>query len=966
MDDDAEDDTDEGMDEEDEGDEDDEDDEHMDEDEVEGLYRGQNDRFPQARMPSNSRHSQSVVSRNGITQDLLNPQIVQPGAKQSQYDLLSIAKGLTPNMDRAPLREPDEVILGTERLLEKLHESILSGDPEKRNDVLGEISQELISLWQTSSPVLVPGQRDPLSGQSRTSLHLPLANRLASLLLSIHHPSPITQRARQSSYSLVHTTSDPRYFTPIPKVLLDWLKKNNQTISEIALVLREQEGYSANEYFWDAVWASAARGDFSDTLKLLKGANFSVAATAAQDGLGEDGYRGDHLYNTNQVIQAAIDLIGECPAAASEDWDVKGNDWDIFRQRVHFALKDLQEFAEGESSNRHSFSHSFQASHFGLSQSQNSLNLSVASRKAESRVPWTIYESLTRLYKQLMGVEEDVIAAAADWIEAVVFLTVWWNGEEADGASGSLAVSHRSLARSQRVRTSDITPVKAYCERLAASLAAVVERGEEGLDINTTDNFDIGLACIFDDNIEGALQILRGWSPVVASAVAEVASSGDWFRRADGILDQFDEGDLMVLSYNEDQRMSLSKDDLLMDYANQLAAKDQVTSRDGKTSREGWELAIQVLDRLDVRQVADVWIGDTLDKLELSSPERVDKITQFCYSMGLSKHAQKIALVCSPRATIMIPLTYFQAYAEELRNNTQNYGDTLLYYARAHEAAKIQEVLRVLVAHCLVKSIAYPPLAQLDESLRALITSPKQTLTNLATHDPEGAELLSNYLSGYATIRKFYDLRDEGILASEGQKPAHRPMVRKRAAAHALMVIISSAASSIRGGLYDPDIETVVQVDVLLPLLGEALLFVNQDKRTLTLKNLYSLLAAVEDLDTAPSMIRAQCEEVLSTTLAAAHEGRASDSRSLNKSTSNLTTASSQYSLIGSTDFSSAGAPSMEGSAVLVKGGSVDDAKRAWDWRKGFSKKTTGRDVIRLLRLGIAKETARAFAEGEV
>jgi hypothetical protein len=62
----------------------------------------------------------------------------------------------------------------------------------------------------------------------------------------------------------------------------------------------------------------------------------------------------------------------------------------------------------------------------------------------------------------------------------------------------------------------------------------------------------------------------------------------------------------------------------------------------------------------------------------------------------------------------------------------------------------------------------------------------------------------------------------------DGGKPAHRPLARKRAAANALMVIIASAASSIRGGLYDPEIETVVQVDVLLPLLGEALVFVNR------------------------------------------------------------------------------------------------------------------------------------------
>lgn len=244
-------------------------------------------------------------------------------------------------------------------------------------------------------------------------------------------------------------------------------------------------------------------------------------------------------------------------------------------------------------------------------------------------------------------------------------------------------------------------------------------------------------------------------------------------------------------------------------------------------------------------------------------------------------------------------------------------------------------------------------------------------MTQLARQDSEAAALLSTHLSGYATIRKFYDLRDEEVFLKGDEKPTQRPLARRHAAANSLIVIISSAASSIRGGLYDPEVETVVQVDVLLPLLGEALVFLNQRKRTLTLSHLYSLLAAIEDLDTSPSMIRTQCEEVLSTTLLSAHDHNSSqnlpNSRSLlQKSTSNLTTASSQFSLIGSVDFGSADAQSTESSAVLVKGGHVDDVKRGWDWRKGFSKVAKGADLIRVLRLGIAREIGRAFAEGEV
>jgi hypothetical protein len=175
-----------------------------------------------------------------------------------------------------------------------------------------------------------------------------------------------------------------------------------------------------------------------------------------------------------------------------------------------------------------------------------------------------------------------------------------------------------------------------------------------------------------------------------------------------------------------------------------------------------------------------------------------------------------------------VSLLIFQKYADHLSKNTQNYGDTLMYYARAHNATKIQEVLQILVSHCLVKSMAYPPFADLDGRLKSLIASPKQTLTQLARTDSEAAQLLANNLSGYATIRKFYDLRDEEVLLKPGEKPAHRPMARKGAAAEALIVIIESAASSIRGGLYDPTVETIVQVDILLCLFGEILVFVNR------------------------------------------------------------------------------------------------------------------------------------------
>lgn len=36
-----------------------------------------------------------------------------------------------------------------------------------------------------------------------------------------------------------------------------------------------------------------------------------------------------------------------------------------------------------------------------------------------------------------------------------------------------------------------------------------------------------------------------------------------------------------------------------------------------------------------------------------------------------------------------------------------------------------------------------------------------------------------------------------------------------------------------------------------------------------------------------------------------------------------------------------------------------EDRKRGWDWRKGLAEDAKGEDVLRILRLGLAKDIAR-------
>ena len=117
----------------------------------------------------------------------------------------------------------------------------------------------------------------------------------------------------------------------------------------------------------------------------------------------------------------------------------------------------------------------------------------------------------------------------------------------------------------------------------------------------------------------------------------------------------------------------------------------------------------------------------------------------------------------------------------------------------------------------------------MDTNLNALVFSPQESLEQLRLLDPGAAEMLHTSLTGYATLRRFYDLRDDAEAPKDGQQPRLRPLARKRAAVNALIALVSSAAESIQGGLYDKDSEAVIRVDGLLTLLGEATVFVNRE-----------------------------------------------------------------------------------------------------------------------------------------
>jgi hypothetical protein len=280
------------------------------------------------------------------------------------------------------------------------------------------------------------------------------------------------------------------------------------------------------------------------------------------------------------------------------------------------------------------------------------------------------------------------------------------------------------------------------------------------------------------------------------------------------------------------------------------------------------------------------------------------------------------------------------------------------YYALAHKSEKVRDVLDLLISYSLVQSTAFPPASELDEYLKKVISSPKSALVELSRIDVPAAELLRNSLSGYATLRKFYDLRDEQVLSLSNSKLAPTGVpARKREAAVALFAVITSSSDNIRGGLYDEERGAVVSVDFLLALLGEALPLVNQKDFPLTVSQIQTLLRAIEDVQTVGPRVFNACSEFLQTVLASAQGLKGSaPSDMLRKSTSNISGGGS-FSMVGSSMLASQMKQSMGGSGVLVKG----NIKRGWDWRKGASANMKAEDLLRILRLALARALADAW-----
>lgn len=261
-----------------------------------------------------------------------------------------------------------------------------------------------------------------------------------------------------------------------------------------------------------------------------------------------------------------------------------------------------------------------------------------------------------------------------------------------------------------------------------------------------------------------------------------------------------------------------------------------------------------------------------------------------------------------------------------------------------------------------------PPQELLDPHLASLLSTQRTVLLELARTDTEAAQLLSRWVSGYAMLRRFYEIRDQDFSATI--LTVMRKMgalERKREASKVLVAVIEAAADCIKGGLFDPEIESVVPVEGVLVLLGEVLPLLGNggsygQGRVFTYKQVLGLMSVVEDFEQVSGRIQDGASGLLSASMGA-YRG----------DTGNGKMTKSRSDMAGSRSLGGSGSWEMlaESSFVMLQSSEDKDdvleIERGWDWRKGLDAVAAtgasvgGKEVLTLLRAALAREVAQCW-----
>ena len=616
--------------------------------------------------------------------------------------MAEIARRVAREEGEAQVPGSDEVVLRTEAILADLHHAVQTTTSTRQAEVVLDASAHLSKLWST--PAQTKTRSGGIGPESDDSLAK--ASYLASLLLQLHHPHAATPQSKSRS-----SHAEP---LATPLALLNWLKTHHTPLpDDYPEVSQHRPSPSAHESFWDICGSELLRGNFARVVRLLTDAGFENAVTALDDGGQVAGYHGKQLENVEIVVEDFVRVVGSCPAVTDADWDVRDAEWAAFRLRVRRAMRQLEEFNKGDNDTEGVVNNDAETNIFARSSAfaaSANASISASTHRAFARVPWTVYENLKTLYGVLLGGEE-ILDFAQDWVEATILLTVWWDGEEAQSTYGreSLRASRGQAFTTSGVaigrREVDVAPLAAYRKRLGRCFRLVTQEigvEEPSFQPDSLDLIQVGLGCIFEDATEAVVALLRTWDRSVGAAVVEVAEAGGWLPGSHAASmaglqrNGFSSEDLMVLSLGPEFRQSqqmmpggemtkagiLDREALLTGYATLLASRDVFTSSDGRLGREGWDLAVSVLGRVDSSAARDE-VEAILQALPLESEARVERILSVCDAMGSEAGmGRAVAEVRHPFLSLSCPSSHVSTALFKVYQ--ANYLPALCRHSRLH------------------------------------------------------------------------------------------------------------------------------------------------------------------------------------------------------------------------------------------------------------------------------------------
>ncbi|PMB71434.1 hypothetical protein BM221_001523 [Beauveria bassiana] len=830
--------------------------------------------------------------------------------RKTEFRFGTIARDFYTSQDAATLIEPTDLIVKNEELVSRLYNDGVGAeeDVDVMDDSLATISHDLLQLWEDHIDTLPPPEGEDYAsvGPGVQAQPFEKAMFVANLILRMHHT--------RSNHNGKHEK-----IPPLPETLFLWMHDSHNLFPD---QIRESNQYkpspACHRLFWQTLRNNLLRGNVAQASGLLRNAGWEHMHKGTH---GEKAYTGKALDNVRRFAAATCEILDQCPGA-SGDWDIWNSAWTLFRVHAKGSLDRLTLFAEGRGVQMDAFEGGFDDS---------AQYMSTMAKEASSQLPWDIYEHLQTVYGIVLGQHDAILETAQDWCEATVGLFGWWDDSTQRRKNLRITQSGFNAPTTSRFGASDD-----YLDRLSAAFHKVIQ---SDLNPNTMDPVEVAIASAFEGNITAVIGCLRIWSLPVASACAEIASLGEWLPReklwsdlpADG-LDMDDLALLGITQPSDDEKQGI-KDTTLVIYARELAGIEHLTPQ-----RDGWEVAIEVLGRMDVpeksEQTVSELLRDLLVTLDQHSSSTVDKMWRILNELGMVNFAEETA----------------ETFADILAKESHRYGEALWYFALSHKTERVREVLVLLTSYSLVYSTVYPAEKELDKDLRNLLRNRTETLERRATQDLEAAQLLGRMLSGYATLRKFYELRDECALVDASSSKA---LSLRKQAASALVAVISSADDNIRGGLYDDTRDAVVSEDFLLALLGEATVFLGQTPSTVSLEQIDIVLKAIEDLQTVGSRVYESCDDFFKLVLASGQGLKGSTPADLMSKSTNALGASS-YMMTGS---------SMLASQLHKSAAGAGKVERGWDWRKQWHASTKSGEVLRKLRLGLARDLAALWLE---